>query len=211
MFCNKCIKDNLTDKYVKEIEENDDWSCFVCNKDILKRLRGQHWALRNFMNKQLEKIQKVNINSEEELNNLLNDDLTSCCPKKKRKLPLVKPVPAPIKRPLPNGSHITMAQPPAKKLNLMPPNSSNSKQIKIPVHPSFHQPKPGPRSMAPKRQNEVVCTPDIMGLFNEKGGSSKTAPPPPLAMRQIQRPLSPRSAVPNPIYHTGKKKNLIIL
>jgi hypothetical protein len=182
---------------VKEIEENDDWSCFVCNKDILKRMRAQHWALRNYMNKQLEKIQKVNINSEDELNNLLNDDTTSCCPKKKRKLPLPKPTPAPVKRPMPN---ITMTYPPAKKPTLVAPN----KQIKIPVHPSIHQPKPGPRSMTPKRsQSEVVCTPDIMGLFNEQAGNSATTAPPPLAMRQIQRPVVPRQIIPNPIYHTG--------
>lgn len=186
---------------MKEIEENDDWSCFVCNKEILKRLRAQHWALRNFMNKQLEKIQKVNINSEEELNNLLNDDLTSCCPKKKRKLPLPKPAPAPVKRPMPNGAQISMTQPPAKRPTLLAPN----KQIKIPVHPSFHQPKPGPRPMAPKRNpNEVVCTPDIMGLFNEQGGNSATTAPPPLAMRQPQRPGAPRATVANPIYHTGE-------
>lgn len=184
---------------MKEIEDNDDWSCFVCNKNILKRMRGQHWALRNFMNKQLEKIQKVNINSEDELNNLLNDDLTTCCPKKKRKLPLPKPAPAPIKRPLMNGTHST--QPLPKRPTLIAPVN---KQIKIPAHPNFLR-APGPRTVGPRRnQSEVVCTPDIMGLFNEQAGNSATAPPP-LAMRQIQRPITPRGAVPpNPIYHTGK-------
>lgn len=193
----------MTDAYVKEIEENDDWSCFVCNKDILKRLRAQHWALRNFMNKQLEKIQKVNINSEEELNNLLNDDQTSCCPKKKRKSILLKPAPIPIKRPL-NGNQI-ISQPPAKRPLLIAPN----KQIKIPVHASFHQAKPTIRLPAPaKRGNEVVCTPDILGLFNDKSSTSSTSAPPPLAMRQmgqIQRTNGPRSTtMANPIYHTGK-------
>lgn len=186
---------------MKEIEENDDWSCFVCNKEILKRLRAQHWALRNFMNKQLEKIQKVNINSEEELNNLLNDDLTNCCPKKKRKLPLPKPpAPVPVKRPMVN--HISMAQPPPKRPTLISPQN---RQIKIPVNSTF-QARPSIRSVTPqaKRQSEVVCTPDIMGLFNDQAGNSSTAPPP-LAMRQIQRPSGPRQT--NPIYHTGKLIN----
>lgn len=49
VFCNKCIRSNLTHSYVKEIEETDDWNCFVCDKNILQKHRGQHWALRNFM------------------------------------------------------------------------------------------------------------------------------------------------------------------
>lgn len=159
------------------------------------------------MNKQLEKIQKVNINSEEELNNLLNDDLTTCCPKKKRKLPLPKPAPVPIKRPISNGPQMSMTQPPAKRPFLVQP--AVNKSLKVPVHPSFHAPKPGPRPMAPRKpQSEVVCTPDISNLFNEQGASSSTAPPP-LAMRQTPRPgyTGPRNSHPqnvaNPIFHTG--------
>lgn len=126
---------------MKEIEENDDWSCFVCNKEILKRLRAQHWALRNFMNKQLEKIQKVNITSEEELNGLLSDDQTNCCPKKKKKAPLPKPVPAPVKRPL-TGNQVT-TYPPAKRPSIVPTptNANANKQIRMPVNANFNQSK----------------------------------------------------------------------
>ncbi|KAL7024266.1 hypothetical protein ACKWTF_012964 [Chironomus riparius] len=214
VFCNKCIRDNLTMAYIKEIERNDDWSCFVCNRETLKRLRAQHWALRNFMNKQLEKIQNVNINSEEELNTMLNDDQAICCPKKKRKQ-ILKPAPAPVKRPATNGGGLTLVGPPAKKQIIAP-----TKMLKVPVNTNYHLTKPGPKptppaSMAkPKGNNEVVCTPDILGLFNNKTNNAAQRPqtstaPPPLIMRQNQRPVRPlastSSTTGNPIYHTGNR------
>lgn len=64
---------------MKEIKENEDWSCFVCNKDILKGHRAQHWAFRNFMNKQLEKIKQSEVKD-----NLLKDD-SKCCSYRKLK------------------------------------------------------------------------------------------------------------------------------
>lgn len=198
--------------YIKEIERNDDWSCFVCNRETLKRLRSQHWALRNFMNKQLEKIQNVNINSEEELNAMLNDDQATCCPKKKRKQ-ILKPAPAPVKRPATNGGGLTLAGPPAKKQIIAP-----TKMLKVPVNTNYHLTKPGPKPtppmVRPKGNNEVVCTPDILGLFNNKTQNPAQRPqtstaPPPLIMRQNQRPVRPLASTSgttgNPIYHTGNK------
>lgn len=204
----------MTAAYIKEIERNDDWSCFVCNKETLKRLRAQHWALRNFMNKQLEKIQNVNINSEEELNNMLNDDKTNCCPNKKKRKQVLKPAPAPVKRPAMNGGGLTIAGPPAKKQIIAP-----TKMLKIPVNTNYHLTKPGPKPTPPasfskpRSNNEVVCTPDILGLFNNKTQNAGPRPmasataPPPLIMRQNQRPVRPgmpaTNASGNPIYHTG--------
>lgn len=208
----------MTTAYIKEIERNDDWSCFVCNRETLKRLRAQHWALRNFMNKQLEKIQNVNINSEEELNTMLNDDKAICCPKKKRKQ-ILKPPPVPVKRPATNGGGLTLAGPPAKKQIIAP-----TKMLKVPVNTNYHLTKPGPKptppaSMAkPKGNNEVVCTPDILGLFNNKTQNPSQRPqtttaPPPLIMRQNQRPVRPMASTSgtagNPIYHTGNKIKII--
>ncbi|KAG5673673.1 hypothetical protein PVAND_003699 [Polypedilum vanderplanki] len=204
VFCNKCIRDNLTQSYIKEIESNDDWSCFVCNKEILKRLRAQHWALRNFMNKQLEKIQSVNINSEEELNNMLNDDSATCCPRKKRKS-VIKPSPAPIKRPSMNGGGSIIGQPPAKKQQIIAP----TKPLKIPINSNYHLTKPGPKptpSGPPARKNNdsIVCTPDILGMFKDKNKPTTSNVPPPLIMRQNQaRPIRPTGGTPtNPIFHT---------
>jgi hypothetical protein len=203
VFCNKCIRDNLTQSYIKEIESNDDWSCFVCNKDILKRMRAQHWALRNFMNKQLEKIQNVNINSEDELNNMLNDDTTTCCPRKKRKQ-VLKPSPAPIKRPSMNGGGSLLSQPPLKKQQVFAP----TKPLKIPINANYHLTKPGPKPQQPgqrRNNDEIVCTPDIMGLFKDKNKPSTSNVPPPLIMRQSQpRPIRPPGSITNPIFHTGK-------
>ncbi len=185
---------------MKEIEDNDDWSCFVCNKDILKRMRAQHWALRNFMNKQLEKIQKIDISSEDELTNLLNDDLTTCCPKKRRRAaPTPRPTPPAMKRPGSNGPSPNL--PPAKRPALL-----HQLRPTRPLGPMTYPRASGPRIIAPKRGNDLVCTPDILGMASSSG-----AQPPPLAMRQLQRPAGPRGAtnVTNPIYHTGDKNNFL--
>lgn len=205
MFCNKCIRSNLSHTYVKEIEENDDWSCFVCNTNILRKHRAQHWALRNFMNKQLEKIQKITVSSEDELNNLLNEDLSLCCPRRKRKS-IVKPVPAalPVKRPAAMSGGFLLVQPPAKK-------------IAVPTKSPLQQYRPSPasvrvaqhRATSSPKNNEIVCTPDIMGLFNDKDDTPQNMvppanlAPPPLVMRSNgQRLVRPASAEqPQPIYH----------
>lgn len=190
---------------MKEIEETDDWACFVCNTDVLKKHRAQHWALRNFMNKQLEKIQKANVHSEDELNNLLNEDVSVCCPRKKRKS-ILKPVAAPVKRPSMNGGFLNL-MPPAKKPNIqLPPQ----KVTKI-VPASRSSRSTSPRALPSNQNSEIVCTPDILGLFNENDDAIPTsnmvptAPPPPLILRNNQRTQvvsRPASVVaPAPIYH----------
>lgn len=195
---------------MREIEENDDWSCFVCNKDILRSHRAQHWALRNFMNKQLEKIQQINVNSEDELNNLLNEDVSGCCPRKKRKSVVpIKPVVAPpIKRPS-TSSGMANLQPPAKKIAITMP----SKHVRPPIQnlqTYRSSPVAAKTRTSPKASNnEIVCTPDIMGLFNDNDDNSipttnmmpsTTLAPPPLVMRNNPRPIRP-AGVPSPIYH----------
>lgn len=205
VFCNKCIRSNLSNSYVKEIEETDDWSCFVCDKNVLKKHRAQHWALRNFMNKQLEKIQKANVHSEDELNNLLNEDVSVCCPRKKRKS-ILKPVAAPVKRPSMNGGILNL-MPPAKKPNIQLPPQKVTR-----MGPTGRSSRSSsPRSLPSNPNSEIVCTPDILGLFNENDDAIPTsnmvptAPPPPLVMRNNQRThVVSRSAsvvAPAPIYH----------
>lgn len=166
------------------------------------------------MNKQLEKIQKITVKSEEELNNLLNEDSSNCCPRKKRKSILKTPVAAPVKRPSTNG-FTSAAQPPAKKLAISVPHQ----KIKIPTNtykPAPTSAKPGPASRT-TNNNEIVCTPDILGLFNDNDDNaipttnmmpSTSIAPPPLVMRnkqqQQQRILpqtTPILTAPAPIYH----------
>lgn len=189
---------------MKEIEETDEWSCFVCNKDILKTHRAQHWALRNFMNKQLKKIQKSDFNDEDEVNNLLNEDSSKCCPRKKRKA-IAKPVAAPVKRVPPMTREYMTIQPPAKK-----PHIQTTPKPRVSVTPKI-----SPRTYANSRNSEIVCTPDILGLLNENDDSaipktnmmpSTSVAPPPLILRnnqmKQQRPIQPAPAqVPSPIYH----------
>jgi hypothetical protein len=173
-------------------------------------MRAQHWALRNFMNKQLEKIQKTNIKSEDELNVLLNEDSSNCCPRKKRKS-VVKPPLVPQKRPPSNGVSM-QNQPPAKK-----PTFAAIKPIKLPIQANYHLTKPGPKPggatirPASSKNDEIVCTPDILGMFNENDGSKsqkqvQTNAPPPLILRQNQVNSRPPLTQANPIYHTGNKK-----
>ncbi|CRK87785.1 CLUMA_CG001560, isoform A [Clunio marinus] len=204
VFCNKCIRSNLSNSYVKEIEENDDWSCFVCNKSILVNHRAQHWALRNYMIKQLEVIKKTEVRSEGELDNLLNEDFSSCCPKKKRKTFIKIPV-APVKRPL-NGGFTQ--QPPQKKMSMQP--SIKSYQVRTSLPEKIVNSRPQAKS----NNSEIVCTPDIIGLFSDteditlppSNAVPSTSPaPPPLVLRNNQRvlrqALSPSTSSPVPIYH----------
>lgn len=51
VFCSNCIRFNFSDDLVNEIEKNDDWFCFVCDKNALKHHRAQHWAVQNFISK----------------------------------------------------------------------------------------------------------------------------------------------------------------
>lgn len=153
------------------------------------------------MNKQLEKIQKNQVKSEDDLNQLLNEDSTCCCPRKKRKS-VMKVIPAPVKRPI-NG--YTGIQPPAKKpaLNLLPHNQQARVRI---------QPAPASRSSINGKSNsEIVCTPDISEMMSGDTASidlpTSSAPPPPLVMRANQRATqfqairpAPQSVV-NPIFH----------
>lgn len=158
------------------------------------------------MNKQLEKIQKTNVSSEHELNNLLNDDLSNCCPRRKRKSLFVRPTPAPVKRP--NGGFVNVQQPPLKK-----PNLTYAKTIKSDTV-SVEKPVPPARVSSPKPQSnstnsEIVCTPDIMGLFDDEPSSlpDNTAPkvsPPPLVLRnnqKYQRAAQVIAPAVSPIFH----------
>lgn len=189
---------------MKEIEENDDWSCFVCNREVLKNHRAQHWALRNYMNKQLQTIQKSDCHDEAEVNNLLNEDSSKCCPRKKRKS-MPKPVAAPVKRPSPISRDITALQPQAKKANIQ----AVPKVLPKVTIPSKSAPRPSPSSK--NNNSEIVCTPDIMGMLGDNDDSiipttnmmpSTSIAPPPLIMRNNQvRMTRPTLPSPSPIYH----------
>ena len=156
------------------------------------------------MNKQLAKIQKSDVHDEDELNNLLNEDSTHCCPRKKRRPP-PKPVATPVKRAASTNREYLTVQPPAKKPNMQ---QHQSKIAKAPPT------KVSPRTSTNSRNSEIVCTPDIMGLFNGNDDSaipktnmvpSTSIAPPPLIMRnnqqRVTRPQMPIAPVPSPIYH----------
>jgi hypothetical protein len=161
---------------------------------------------QTFQNKQLEKIQKINVTSEDDLNNLLNEDVATCCPRRKRKS-IVKPVPAPVKRPSMNGGYTTV-QPPAKRPNLQPPPKT---PVRVPVLNTYQRPGPAQSKTGPpgKKNDEIVCTPDILGLFNDNDDSaipttnmmpSTSLAPPPLVMRNNQRQIRAAAPTPTPIY-----------
>ncbi|KAJ8727019.1 hypothetical protein PYW08_015416 [Mythimna loreyi] len=48
VFCAKCIKRNLGNPKIKEIENADDWKCFKCNSKCLWDLRALCWAVLRF-------------------------------------------------------------------------------------------------------------------------------------------------------------------
>lgn len=162
------------------------------------------------MNKQLEKIQQINVSSEDELNNLLNEDVSGCCPRKKRKaiMPLKPVVALPTKRPS-TSSGFANAQPPTKKIAINPP----SKTLRPPIQnlQTYRTSPVAAKTRTPPKasNNEIVCTPDIMGLFNDNDDNSipttnmmpsTTLAPPPLVMRNNPRLIRP-ALTPTPIYH----------
>ncbi|CAH0721681.1 unnamed protein product, partial [Brenthis ino] len=48
VFCAKCVKRNLGNPKIKEIEEADDWKCFKCNNRCLWDLRATCWAVLRY-------------------------------------------------------------------------------------------------------------------------------------------------------------------
>nr|XP_026491084.1 uncharacterized protein LOC113397134 [Vanessa tameamea] len=48
VFCAKCIRRNLGNPKIKEIEELDDWKCFKCNNKCLWDLRAICWAVLRY-------------------------------------------------------------------------------------------------------------------------------------------------------------------
>lgn len=196
-------------KYVKQIEQNDDWSCFICDKTILRKQRAEHWALRNFMIKQLEKIRKITVSSEEELNVLLNEDVSTCCPHRKKKIVTPTTTPVAAKKPMvpsviPSGKRRSAtppaAQTAAKKIatnqvGLRPvkhnvynytgaSSSKSSTSTAQPTRSAFIGNAAEKTMTQPKKNNdEIVCTPDLPGFFGADESPAKEDPPPLAPMR----------------------------
>lgn len=53
VFCDKCISRNLHKNAIIEIEQSENWKCFVCSPKIIWPLRSNYWAHENYI-----KIQK---------------------------------------------------------------------------------------------------------------------------------------------------------
>lgn len=98
-------------------------------------------------------------------------------------------------------------QPPAKKPNIQPPTKA---PVRVPILNTY---RPGPAhsktGQPAKKNDEIVCTPDILGLFNDNEETaipsinmmpSTSLAPPPLVMRNNQRPPRPTVPTATPIY-----------
>lgn len=83
VFCAKCVKINFSAADVEEIEQDDNWLCFLCNKDTLRLHRARHWALQNFMKKQ-ENFMLNKTMTKSQIRNAMAKDLSTCCPSPKR-------------------------------------------------------------------------------------------------------------------------------
>lgn len=170
-----------------DIENNEEWTCFVCAPKVLWPLRAQHWALINYIEKQSAKLAKLNVNDDYQMNMLLNFDATTCCAKRNNEVK--KPVTV-------NASTAQVTAATAKRKAAGVDIAAILKRVAIANAANAAKPKMSPvmkvqKSPVKKKDDQVVCTPDIFSMFNEQNaqkGKAKpvnTTPPPLALTRQL--------------------------
>uniref|UniRef100_A0A1B6JDM0 PHD-type domain-containing protein n=1 Tax=Homalodisca liturata TaxID=320908 RepID=A0A1B6JDM0_9HEMI len=86
IVCKKCIKRNFGTDKLKEIDENDNWCCYVCKPADIWPHRTLLWGLQR-----LGKEMRVKVASlpKEEKQARLSKDTSHCCPKMNEKFPAI--------------------------------------------------------------------------------------------------------------------------
>ncbi|XP_055706044.1 uncharacterized protein LOC129803478 isoform X2 [Phlebotomus papatasi] len=191
VFCKKCIIRNLSKDTIKAIIKNENWMCFACEPEITWPLRAKHWALMNFIEKQ-RKVILTQYVSDSDVNFLLSRDLTTCCqkaapaPKDTGKKSLTPGKAATAAKASPKPSPVLSAQ------KTLPVPKTVQKTRKRSDVPDYSKGPPAKRMMTEvpmnnsagegRSQDEVVCTPDILSMFD--GSAAEPTPPPLTQIRQ---------------------------
>uniref|UniRef100_A0A1B6KZC4 PHD-type domain-containing protein n=1 Tax=Graphocephala atropunctata TaxID=36148 RepID=A0A1B6KZC4_9HEMI len=91
VVCKKCIKRNFGVDKIKEIDENDNWACYVCKPTDIWAHRAIFLGLRNLGKEMRSKVASL---SREEKQAYLSKDTSHCCPKMNEQFP---PINLPLK------------------------------------------------------------------------------------------------------------------
>lgn len=83
VFCSTCITSNLSEAVLDNIKQDDNWRCFRCHQEPIRQLQARHWALWNFMQKQIKEIKTMKA-TEVEKDELRKMDSSTCCAISKR-------------------------------------------------------------------------------------------------------------------------------
>lgn len=200
VFCNKCIRLNLTQTGVDAIEENDDWQCFVCDPKVIYPLKGLQWALLNYIEKETQKIKNMNLSTEGDANYLLSRDTSTCCAKKR--LSDVSNGKKPL---LQNKRKANGLAGPLSKKPMTGPGQKNNDEVVC---------TPDILSMLEEEDNQHPPAPPTLPRTTQiRQIRPSSTIPPPLAIRhqpgapRVRFPIAqPRTAAPNPsplpVYHT---------
>uniref|UniRef100_A0A1L8DFY4 Putative transcription initiation factor iif n=1 Tax=Nyssomyia neivai TaxID=330878 RepID=A0A1L8DFY4_9DIPT len=210
VFCKKCIVRNLSKDTIKAIIKDENWVCFSCEPEVTWPLRAKHWALMNFIEKQRKVILSQYV-SDSDVNTLLSRDLTTCCQK------AIPPAMTSKKSITPGKAAPTSKAPPSKPMVQAPVQKSATRTRKRTNNDRDYTPGPPskrpmteiPQSAMPieRSQDEVVCTPDILSMF-ESNNTDQT--PPPLTQIPRQYGTSANGTTASTSKAAGQKKTQTI-
>ncbi|GAB0097845.1 hypothetical protein DMENIID0001_135220 [Sergentomyia squamirostris] len=219
VFCKKCILRNLNKGVLKGIMDNDDWVCFACKPEVTWPLRARHWALMNFIEKQ-RKIILSQYTSDSDVNFLMSRDMSKCCAAKVQ-IAAKDTRKSTSSKSTPTGKQSTAAKSSPATFKTTPTGPKRKRKADEDFTPPGLPPKRGlgtadipplERQPPPPLQNqrsqaEVVCTPDIMSMFEPSTNTVTPSPPPPLtSLRQYGGPTNPITNGSTTITRTAPQK-----
>ncbi|XP_050341963.1 uncharacterized protein LOC126768112 [Nymphalis io] len=191
VFCAKCIRRNLGNPKIKEIEELDDWKCFKCNNRCLWDLRAICWAVLRYCdlkNKITYETQDLALKETYQKHCLL--DHSECCKNKFRKKE--------SKRKEPESTPSTRKSSAAALISKIPPTIQVKKFASINMEESVNiksEKKAQKRPASPKHKAILIKNP--IAISTKMANQMIPVP------KKIRMPISP---VINPVRFSNDRK-----